>query len=137
MTRLSGKELKWLIQGGERSTVELKAAAPRPVEMAERMCGMANAQGGMIIIGVEDAKHTIVGVPDDRVAMTIDTILRAARQNVKPALVLDPPESELYELGGKRLRARALVQSLSTSGRSSPCFSVYCQAQARRRNDIK
>ncbi len=64
---------------------------------------MANAQGGLIIIGVEDAKHTIVGVPDDRLAMTIDTVLRAARQNVKPALVLDPPEPELYEVGGKRL----------------------------------
>jgi hypothetical protein len=35
--------------------------------------------------------------------MTIDTILRAARQNVKPALVLDPLEPELYELEGKRL----------------------------------
>jgi len=92
---------------------------------------------GMIIIGVEDAKHTIVGVPDDRVAMTIDTILRAARQNVKPALVLDPPESELYELGGKRLVARALVQSLSTSGRCSPGFSVECEAEARSRHAIK
>ena len=103
MTRLSEQELRRLIKAGETNTVELKAAAPRPVEMAERLCGMANAQGGLIIIGVEDAKHTIVGVPDDRLAMTIDTVLRAARQNVKPALVLDPPEPELYEVGGKRL----------------------------------
>jgi predicted HTH transcriptional regulator len=57
----------------------------------------------MIIVGIEDAKHTIVGVPDERVAMTIDTILRAARQDVKPALVLEPSEPELYEVGGKRL----------------------------------
>src|SRR5260370_2539297 len=102
MARLSEQELRRLIQGGETSTVELKAAAPRPVEMAERMCGMANPQGGMIIIGVEDAKHTIVGVPDDRLAMTIDTILRAARQNVKPPLGLDPPGAELYQLSGQR-----------------------------------
>src|SRR5260370_10603342 len=124
MTRLSGKELKWLIQGGERSTVELKAAAPRPVEMAERMCGMANAQGGMIIIGVEDAKHTIVGVPDDRVAMTIDTILRAARQNVKPALILDPPEPELYELSGKRLVVAAVPLSRGPVYQSGGVFWV-------------
>ena len=46
MATLSEQELRRLIQGGETSTVELKAAAPRPVEMAERMCRMANAQGG-------------------------------------------------------------------------------------------
>jgi len=103
MTRLSESVLKQLIKGGETNRVELKAAAPRPVEMAERLCGMANAQGGMIIIGVEDSKQTIVGVRDERLAMTIDTILRAARQNVKPGLVLDPAEPEIYEVDGKRV----------------------------------
>src|SRR5947209_7817776 len=103
MTRLSESALKQLIKGGETNTVELKTAAPRPVEMAERLCGLANAQGGIVIIGIEDSKHKIVGVPDDRMAMTIDTILRAARQNVKPALVLDPAEPEIYEVDGKRL----------------------------------
>ncbi|HAT47182.1 MAG TPA: hypothetical protein DCS90_18945 [Ktedonobacter sp.] len=124
MARLNEQELRRLIQGGETNTVELKAAAPRPVEMAERMCGMANAQGGMIIIGVEDSKHTIVGVPDDRVAMTIDTILRAARQNVKPALVLDPPEPEMYELGGKRLVVAAVPLSRGPVYQSGGVFWV-------------
>jgi hypothetical protein len=39
MVRLSEAELKRLIRGGEMTTVELKLAAPRPVEMAERLCG--------------------------------------------------------------------------------------------------
>jgi predicted HTH transcriptional regulator len=55
MVQLSEKKLKKLIQGGETNTVELKVAAPRATEMAERLCGMANAQGGMVIIGVKDA----------------------------------------------------------------------------------
>src|SRR5437660_11700878 len=79
---------------------------------------------GMIIIGVEDSKHIIVGVPDDRVAMTIDTILRAARQNVKPALVLDPPEPELYELGGKRLVVAAVPLSRGPVYQSGGVFWV-------------
>jgi predicted HTH transcriptional regulator len=124
MTRLSEQELRRLIQGGETNTVELKAAAPRPVEMAERMCGLANAQEGMIIIGVEDSQHTIVGVPDDRVAITIDTILRAARQNVKPALVLDPPEPELYEVDGKRLVVAAVSVSRGPVYQSGGVFWV-------------
>ena len=64
---------------------------------------MANAQGGVVIIGVEDSARKIVGVPENRKAMTKDTILRAARQNIKPVLVLDPPEPEVYVLDRKQV----------------------------------
>ncbi len=103
MARLNEVALRRLIKGGETTTVEFKVATPRPVEMAERLCGMANAQGGIIIIGVEDVERKVVGVPDERMVMTKDVILRAARQIIKPALVLDPPEPEIYEIGGKQL----------------------------------
>jgi predicted HTH transcriptional regulator len=93
-SKLSGVELKKLIQGGETNTVELKVAAPRAVEMAERLCGMANAQGGVVIIGVKDTHHEIVGVPDHRIGETLDVILRAVRQMIKPELVLSPSEPE-------------------------------------------
>ena len=49
MVKLSEIELKTLIQGGETNAVELKVAAPRATETAERLCGMANAQGGVVI----------------------------------------------------------------------------------------
>jgi predicted HTH transcriptional regulator len=68
MATLNEKALRRLIAGGETMTVELKVASPRPVEMAERLCGMANARGGVVIIGVEDAERTIVGVQEDRLA---------------------------------------------------------------------
>jgi predicted HTH transcriptional regulator len=64
---------------------------------------MANAQGGGVIIGVEDTKHKVVGVPDERMAMTVDTILRAARQTIKPVLVLDPAGPEVYVVEGKQV----------------------------------
>jgi hypothetical protein len=44
MVKISETELEKLIQGEETNTVELKVAAPRAVEMAERLCGKANAQ---------------------------------------------------------------------------------------------
>jgi hypothetical protein len=103
MVKFSESALKRLIKGGETTTVELKLASPRPVEMAERLCGMANTQGGVVVVGVEDSERKIVGVPDDRIAMTIDTILQAARQNIRPVLVLDPPELEVYVLDGKQV----------------------------------
>ena len=98
-----------LVKGGETNTVELKLAAPRAVDLAERLCGMANARGGMVIIGVEDATRKIVGVPDERIGETMDVILRAARQVMKPALVLDPPEPEIYVVAGKKLLVVTIV----------------------------
>jgi predicted HTH transcriptional regulator len=79
MGKLDERALKRLIQGGETNIVELKVAAPRATEMAERLCGMANAQGGLIIIGVKDATHEIVGIPDRRIGETLDVISRAVR----------------------------------------------------------
>jgi predicted HTH transcriptional regulator len=61
MGLLSEAELKKLVKGGETTTVELKLAAPRAVDLAERLCGMANAKGGMVISGVEDATQKVVG----------------------------------------------------------------------------
>ena len=83
MRKLSETLLRQLIADGETATIELKRASPRPTEMAERLCGMANAQGGLIIIGVEDADLRIIGVPNTRIALTIDVILRAARQKAR------------------------------------------------------
>lgn len=103
MGRLSEAELRKLVKGGETTTVELKLAAPRAVDLAERLCGMANAKGGMVIIGVEDATRKVVGVSDDRIGETIDVILRAARQVIKPELPLNPAEPEVYILSGKKL----------------------------------
>lgn len=103
MPPLSKTTLKKLIEAGETSTVELKIASPWPDEMAERLCGMANAQGGYIIVGVADKNLEIVGVPDKKIALTKDVILRATRQVIKPMLLLNPPEPEVYVLDGKNL----------------------------------
>ena len=103
MGKLDERALKRLIQGGETNIVELKVAAPRATEMAERLCGMANAQGGLIIIGVKDATHEIVGVPDSRIGETLDVISRAVRQMIKPELVLDPTEPEIYTIEDKKV----------------------------------
>lgn len=64
---------------------------------------MANAKGGPIIIGVEDAHREIIGIPDDRIGETVDVMLRAARHVIKPALLLHPPEAEGREVAGKKL----------------------------------
>lgn len=114
MGELSKKKLRRLIQGGETNTVELKVAAPRATEMAERLCGLANAQGGLVIIGVKDATHEIVGVPDRKMGEMLDVISRAVRQMIKPELVLDPAEPEIYTMSGKNVVVATVRPSLGS-----------------------
>ncbi len=90
--------LRLFIATGESGTVEFKVNAPRPAELAERMCGMANSRtGGVIIFGVRDEDRSIVGV--NQTSDTIDTILRAARM-VKPAITLLDENISAWSLDG-------------------------------------
>ena len=123
MPTLTDATLRRAIADGETSTVELKKAVPRPGELAERMCGMANAQGGLIIIGVEDSSLEVVGVPDSRMALTRDMVLRAARQ-IDPPLPLDPAEPEVYVLDGKRVVVATIPPSRGPVYQASGVFWI-------------
>jgi ATP-dependent DNA helicase RecG len=89
-----------LIKGGETSRVELKIAAPRPVDVAQRLCGMANGQGGYFILGVEDKTLELVGVKN--VGETIDTVLQGARL-CKPPVLLEGGEPQTFDYKGKQI----------------------------------
>ncbi len=123
MLRLSELALRQLIEGGETSTVELKVASSRPDEMAERLCGLANAKGGLLIIGIADETLELVGVPEKRIALTKDVALRAARQ-IKPELLLEPPEPETYVLDGKNLVVVIVPPNRGTIYQASGVFWV-------------
>lgn len=121
MRQLSEKILKRLIAEGESSRVELKRTVPRPSDLAERLCGLANMQGGYIIIGVEDEDLSIVGIDDRRMPMTKDVVLRAARQ-IQPTLILDPPEPEVYIIDGKSVVVVSIPSNKGLLYQSSGVF---------------
>jgi len=97
---LDAKALQVLIQNGETATVEFKVAAPRTAELAERICGFANALGGMLIIGVVDKTWEVVGVKS--FSGTIDALLQAARL-CKPTVQFDPLQPQVVEIDEKEL----------------------------------
>ncbi len=93
--------LRQLIAAGESSTVEFKIKAPRPAELAERICGMVNSRsGGVIVLGVEDASGAIVGVakPNDM----IDLLLRAARM-IRPPVTFAGGGPSMVTIDGMSL----------------------------------
>jgi predicted HTH transcriptional regulator len=93
---MTEETLRELIAGGESSTVEFKIKAPRPAELAGRMCGMANTRtGGVIIFGIEDSSNALVGVAKH--SDTIDITLRAARM-IKPPLPITDDSIAIWSL---------------------------------------
>lgn len=94
-------DLRQLIAGGETATVEFKSSAARPIDIAVRMCGMANNRaGGLIIFGIEDETRAIVGIRNP--SLTNDVVLRAARM-IKPAVSLSETSVQTWTLDGGTL----------------------------------
>ncbi|HLW03546.1 MAG TPA: helix-turn-helix domain-containing protein [Ktedonobacterales bacterium] len=84
-------ELEALLQRGETQTVEYKASPPRLAELAVRLCGLANASGGVIVLGVADESWEVVGLKRPQEA--IDALLQAARL-CKPPVSFTPPQPQ-------------------------------------------
>jgi len=92
--------LEALLAEGETQLVECKVAPPRLAELAQRICGFANALGGFLVIGVKDQTWEIVGVKQAQ--ESVDALLQAARL-CKPSVRFDPPHPRLITLHGKHL----------------------------------
>jgi ATP-dependent DNA helicase RecG len=87
----------------ETGLVEFKIQAPRPSELAERICGMANSRtGGIILFGIENAQRQTVGLA--RPHETIDRIWDALRL-VRPAVPLIEDEPTLCRFANRPLVA--------------------------------
>lgn len=97
---MTPEEVVALIASGEHVQVELKNSGTRPTELAERICGLANSQGGWIIMGVDDTTRHIVGVRN--VEQARDNLIQASR-SCTPALAFQPPEPQVVVVDSKRL----------------------------------
>ena len=114
---MTDETLRELIAGGETATVEFKSSATRPIEVAVRMCGMANNRaGGIIIFGIEDATRAIIGIRNP--SLTHDVVLRAARM-IKPAVPLGETSVQIWTIDGCTL----LTVEIPPSGGERDCAS--------------
>lgn len=92
---LNPTEIKSIIASGEGYNAEFKVSIPSKIkEITEEVCAFANASGGIVLIGVDDA-NTIKGI-------TIDNAKRSAIQNsineISPVLKCD---FNIVEVDGK------------------------------------
>jgi predicted HTH transcriptional regulator len=80
---MTAAQLQELLQQGEGQRLEFKEDAIKPSDLAQTLVALANAQGGMVLIGVNDAGQP-VGMHSYQ--QTYDLVMTAA----SPELC-DPP----------------------------------------------
>lgn len=74
-----------LIRNGESSGVEFKRDDITPKQLASRMVGLLNLEGGHILLGVEEDK-SISGLTRDQ-AKAEEWVMTVARDHVQPAVI--------------------------------------------------
>lgn len=122
LTTLSLEKVRELIAEGESERVEFKINPPRPNDLADRICGLANTRsGGYIFFGVEDKTGRLVGI--SRPNEITDDILRAARL-VKPAVALTGGGPVTYRLDGVNIVAIQVPPNDGTLYQSGGLFLV-------------
>lgn len=90
----SRSELLDKIRLGEDSFLELKEVrfaggkvrGPTQDALADELAAFANGSGGVLLLGVEDTRREIVGIPVDRLDDVERVVRDACEQSVKPAL---------------------------------------------------
>lgn len=77
-----------IIRCGENSRVQFKEHFTTQKQMAEELAAMANAKGGMIIIGCKDKTGEIVGLSYEEVQEASRQMGNTAQEHVRPTIYL-------------------------------------------------
>lgn len=86
---------------GESKNIEYKQTRPKDYKKyVKTVVAYANGDGGYLIFGVEDHKHKITGIPEDKLFTEIDAISNVIRDSCEPAII---PEISIGEAEGKQL----------------------------------
>lgn len=99
---MNSKEIKNLIQNGEKIDVEFKESKNALTkDVFDTVCSFNNRNGGHIILGIND-KRDIVGVSEDKVDKIMKEFTTAINnpQKMYPPLYLIP---EVFEIDGKKV----------------------------------
>lgn len=84
---------------GESQNVEFKVSLPGNSEKyTKTVVAFANTQGGQIVFGVEDKTREVVGIDEEILFQTMDSIASAVSDSCEPQIV---PSIEPYTIGGK------------------------------------
>jgi predicted HTH transcriptional regulator len=84
---------------GESKNVEFKQTLPKNSEKyTKTVIAFANTQGGQLVFGVTDETREVVGIDEEILFQTMDSISNAVSDSCEPQIV---PSIEPYTIEGK------------------------------------
>ena len=83
----SGLELKRIVLAGDRVT------GPRRDDFADELAALANARGGTVVLGVDDATREVHGIPLGSLDVVERWLHEVCNDSLKP-----PPDADIYRL---------------------------------------
>lgn len=84
---------------GESKNIEYKVCLPdKSIKYMKTVVAYANGSGGKIIFGVKDDTREIIGIEDDKIFKTMDTITNAISDSCEPIIY---PEVTLQSIEDK------------------------------------
>ena len=107
-------ELMFHLRLGEDSSIEFKAIvfegnkpkSPNRDSMAHEIAAFANGQGGKLLLGVEDKTRDVVGIDDDKVALTEEWIVNLSQRNIEPPVKI---HTRLLQLPNRQGELKTVV----------------------------
>lgn len=97
------------IRRGEDSVTQFKRQAIGVAKLADEMVAFANAEGGVILFGVDD-DGTVVGLDDEQKKLVNRDLANAASDGVRPAIY---PRTEFHEIDDKLILAVIVSEGVS------------------------
>lgn len=91
-------KLHELIKQGETSSLQLKERVSDAYKVGCELVAFSNAQGGYLVIGVDDKTGRIHGLSFQEIQATNALVANAASENVKPSIAV---HSEVVAIDGQ------------------------------------
>jgi ATP-dependent DNA helicase RecG len=118
-THQEATAVQWLarLRLGEDTGLELKSVAwrsagkiegPHPDSLADELAAMANAQGGVVVLGVDDTSKQVLGIAYERLDTVETWLAQICNDRIKPPLDIVTQHIELPDETGQ-LRAVIVV----------------------------
>lgn len=111
---MDSQTLQQRIRLGEDSTLELKQVAfcgaqkiiePHPDSLSDELAAFANANGGMLILGVDDKTRMATGIPAEQMETVKSWLRGIVNDRITPPLGILTENVELPNVAGERVTA--------------------------------
>ena len=133
----SPEELLQKIRLCEDTSLELKAvqfrgnlvSEPKRDDLADELAAVANTHDGVLVLGVDDKTHDIIGIPKDRLEVVERYVYEICNESIKPSLLFLSFRMQLPDSAGDLQPVlKVEIRAVSSSTKAQEATSIARKA---------